>query len=314
MGFYEEIRKKADSRSLDLSVKPEIGLDRLMPRIEKELRELRNRHDVETMEALARSVQETDDPVLRQEYYDRVGNFPIGLCDAITDSILSFSVDPKNDLWLGKLKKAGVVIKQVYGISGGRFFQNALQIGHYYVDVANDTCDKTKEPVVVIPAAEADFENLASYQRFLEVAEDYWGFEVFPNHIFPRLAFTFPYIFVNDEGAMGFQTSHTPHVVANDVVADYAEAKQFLFDSPYSRKALSTAQIETITRSIDKGIKRGCKFNRSIAHVIKATFGPARGPREFLDLFTQMCMERDYKGKEEWDRDTFNASRYILQD
>ena len=40
MGFYEEIRKKADSRSLDLSVKPEIGLDRLMPRIEKELREL----------------------------------------------------------------------------------------------------------------------------------------------------------------------------------------------------------------------------------------------------------------------------------
>jgi hypothetical protein len=37
-----------------------------------------------------------------------------------------------------------VVLKKVFVLLKGRYFQNALQLGNLYVDVANDTVDTAK--------------------------------------------------------------------------------------------------------------------------------------------------------------------------
>ena len=41
------------------------------------------------------------------------------------------------------------MIKQLFGSYDNKYFQTAMQIGAYYVDVSNDTVDINKEKVIV---------------------------------------------------------------------------------------------------------------------------------------------------------------------
>ena len=88
--------------------------------------------------------------------------------------------------------EAGGHVGRVWGILRDRYFQNAMQFGSHYFDVANDTVDVTKPKIEHMPMAESGFRNVDSLADFIRVGEPYWGSRFFPNLHFPRLAITHP--------------------------------------------------------------------------------------------------------------------------
>lgn len=85
-------------------------------------------------------------------------------------------------------RRAGGMLRQVWGDLRGEFFQNAFQLGSLYLDVSNDTVTPSKPKVEILPFAEARFVAVRDYQHFSQVARRYWKVEVYPNHILPELA------------------------------------------------------------------------------------------------------------------------------
>ncbi len=70
----------------------------------------------------------------------------------------------------------------------GVYFQNAIQQGDLWCDLANDTVDITRPAAEFLPMAEARFEELESFEHFTRVVACYWGMEVYPTHCLPAIA------------------------------------------------------------------------------------------------------------------------------
>ena len=88
----------------------------------------------------------------------------------------------------------------VWGVLRGQYFQNALQFGGLYVDVANDTVTVTKPKVEILPMERSGFEAVRGPEHFAEVSRTYWDLEIYANHALPALAPILPMIGVQ-EGA-----------------------------------------------------------------------------------------------------------------
>jgi hypothetical protein len=91
---------------------------------------------------------------------------------------------------------AGGLLRLVWGALRGQYFQNAMQLGSLYVDVANDTVFNDKPPVEILPFKHCGLVAIRDFLHFAEIARHYWGGELFPNHVFPQLAPYFPWIAV----------------------------------------------------------------------------------------------------------------------
>lgn len=105
--------------------------------------------------------------------------------------------------------KAGGMIKRIWGALRGGYFQNAVQVGTYYLDVANDTVDPKKIKVEMLPIAQSNFNNLGSFFEFAGVARHYWKSLIIPNRYFPNLAPFFPAILFDKDGSIRFESRNT---------------------------------------------------------------------------------------------------------
>ena len=101
---------------------------------------------------------------------------------------------------LRAFQRAGGTLRLVWGDLRGQYFQNAFQIGTLYVDVANDTVTPTKPKVEILPFDQAQFIPIRDFQHFSQIARAYWGDEIYPNHVLPRLAPHCPLIHVTGKG------------------------------------------------------------------------------------------------------------------
>ncbi|MFC0169697.1 DUF6447 family protein [Pseudoduganella danionis] len=99
-------------------------------------------------------------------------------------------------------RRAGGVLRQVWGDLRGEFFQNAFQLGSLYVDVSNDTVTPTKPKVEILPFQDANFTPIRDFQHFIRIAERYWKVEVFPNYLLPEIAPYCPLIYRRGDGAL----------------------------------------------------------------------------------------------------------------
>ncbi|WP_067102641.1 hypothetical protein [Marinomonas atlantica] len=86
---------------------------------------------------------------------------------------------------------AGGEFRQVWGDLRGEYFQNAFLLGSWYVDVANDTVDRNKPSVEVLPFAESGLRPIQNFAHFAVIAKRYWGAASLPNIVYPELA---PYV------------------------------------------------------------------------------------------------------------------------
>lgn len=98
--------------------------------------------------------------------------------------------------------RAGGGVNRVWGALRGEYFQNAIQAGAYYIDVANDTVDTAKDKVEILPLSESGFRSIESFHEFADVAETYWKCRIIPNTFFPNLAPFVPMVVFFDSGAV----------------------------------------------------------------------------------------------------------------
>lgn len=113
--------------------------------------------------------------------------------------IFSPALSPAEQQGLDALREffaAGGVLRLVWGALREQYFQNAMQLGSLYVDVANDTVVREKPPVEILPFQDCGLLAIRDFFHFAEIARRYWGGELYPNHLFPHLAPWFPWISV----------------------------------------------------------------------------------------------------------------------
>lgn len=149
------------------------------------------------------------DPELAGRYPTFAGKpYPLGRCLEIRDAVFAALQDRVNaprsgmDTTIAGFLRAGGGARRIWGVLRDTYFQNAIQLGSWYVDVANDTVVPTKPPVEVLPIEAAGMVAIRDYAHFAAIAEKYWHVQVYRNAVFPRLAAIFPLICVNAEGAV----------------------------------------------------------------------------------------------------------------
>ncbi len=126
--------------------------------------------------------------------------FPKGYCREITDAVLGrlerrIAVPDGPALAaLAAFRAEGGPIVPIWGALRERYFQNALQFGDLYVDVANDTVDVTKPKVEILPLDRSGLQTVSDIAHFARIARLYWGGEVWANTLFPRLAPVLPIV------------------------------------------------------------------------------------------------------------------------
>lgn len=160
-----------------------------------------------------RARNEADQELLVRQPFKSGKAYPLGQCLEIArrvfgivegwlcspSPLFSPALSPAEQQGLEALREffaAGGLLRLVWGALRGQYFQNAMQLGSLYVDVANDTVYREKPPVEILPFQDCGLLAIRDFFHFADIARLYWGGELFPNHLFPHLAPWFPWISV----------------------------------------------------------------------------------------------------------------------
>lgn len=148
----------------------------------------------EVERALTRIRRDVDGEVAREPWVGKAA-YPVGYCAVIRDRVLARLV---TEPVVRRLLQAGAAIGPVFVILKGHYFQNAIQFGNLYIDVANDSVDPAKPWLEWMDVREVPFENLTELESLVRVAEDYHRCQVFPNLFFPLLAPVVPLLAIRE--------------------------------------------------------------------------------------------------------------------
>ena len=134
----------------------------------------------------------------------------------------------------------GGVFRKIWGdLTYGPYFQSAMQLGSYYVDVSNDTVVISKPKLDIKYLKDASLRNVDGFQHYYDVAQSYFKWDVYPNIYLPELKYLYPAVAVHQNtGALLLCGVAKPLFYKNLNTAG-ALAEQFLSNSPYSAKRLS---------------------------------------------------------------------------
>jgi hypothetical protein len=186
------------ARSQDLRMQPDqdAGTRRLlanMPAIEERLRFHRAAVDeffFARRDAARGTVSETAGEAT-------LAGYPLGFCHTIRDHVLERLLADES---FRALIGPGVVLKKIFVLLKGIYFQNALQLGNLYVDVANDTVFIDKPKIEWLPVADVVFENADSWSSVAAVGRHYYEVELYPNFLFPLAFPSAPYFAIRSTG------------------------------------------------------------------------------------------------------------------
>ncbi|KQW87501.1 hypothetical protein ASC94_29485 [Massilia sp. Root418] len=128
-------------------------------------------------------------------------------------------------------RKAGGQFRRMWGDLRGEFFQNAFQLGTFYLDVSNDTVTPSKPKVELLPFDEARFVPIADFRHFARIATGYWQHAIYPNHLLPELAPYCPLIHVAANG-QAIVAEGTDYMVAMAQAGRFEPSEDVLRDAP----------------------------------------------------------------------------------
>ncbi len=171
---------------------------------------------------------------LNPQEQEHLTGYPKGYCLEITRRLL---LELNKEVALGDLKsmallqgflRQGGTIKRIWGGLRGIYFQNAIQAGSYYVDVANDTVDVTKPQIEILPIDDVDYQQFDNFFDYRKVAEIYWKCRMLPNSFFPNLAPFFPILTFHPDGRIQLESNST-FMFPMNLSRQCAPAHEFLF-------------------------------------------------------------------------------------
>jgi hypothetical protein len=134
----------------------------------------------------------------------------------------------------------GGAVRMVWGALRGRYFQNAIQLGSLYVDVANDTVDVLKPKVEIMPMQDSGFVLIRDAAHFAEIAEPYWSIRIYANTALPSLAPLFPMVSVHGSGEIRLE-SRTDYMMQLFGSDGFQRSERWLTEGALLPQALSRA-------------------------------------------------------------------------
>ncbi len=201
-------------------------------------------------------------------------------------------------------RKAGGILRPVWGDLRGEFFQNAFQLGSLYLDVSNDTVTRTKPKVEILPFEQARLTPIADYRHFTRLAARYWRHRAYPNHVLPELAPYCPLIHVTPDGQVCIMDS-SEYMVGMTQARRFTPSEDVLSDEPmpvelfrYVAQALAGSPW-TVARSPEEGrvqALRACREYRrkrwytALHHGLK----PLKTTQEINSGLQQLARVRPY--------------------
>jgi hypothetical protein len=130
----------------------------------------------------------------------RPDGYPIGFCAVIRDRIYDGLL---REPAICDLVAQGLGLRPVFMILKDRYFQNAIQFGNLYIDVANDSVDPTKPWLEWMHVREVPYENVGDLATLARVAASYYRCRVYANTFFPLAAPLVPLLAVHEDGRLG---------------------------------------------------------------------------------------------------------------
>jgi hypothetical protein len=139
--------------------------------------------------------------------------YPYGYCREITIDVmdrLAAAVQvprSRGARAINAYLRSGGEIRRVWGALRDRYFQNAIQFGSLYVDVSNDTVDRFKPKIEILPMRDCGLAAIEDAWHFARIAETYWGMRAYANHAMPSLAPVMPIIGLLPGGRVHLESS-----------------------------------------------------------------------------------------------------------
>jgi hypothetical protein len=138
-------------------------------------------------------------------------HYPIGLCFPIThvgyDYLQLKSIHTPEWRFLLEFVNSGGVFKPLWGQISGIFYQTAIQLGSYYIDIANDTVDLNKPKVQISLMKDSEFKNINDLTEYAQINKVYCNYTLIPNFLYPNISLSFPFFKVNKNNHVHFQQS-----------------------------------------------------------------------------------------------------------
>jgi hypothetical protein len=141
--------------------------------------------------------------VLQDLPNEKLHDYPVGECMTITGIVYRlFNQDTlvKDRKGFSKLRdfiSSGGDFHMIWGGIRGVFFQTSFQVGSHYIDVANDTVDRTKKKVIHSSLAESGFRSILSYADYIPIRTGYHEVSLYLNNCFPELLPYYPLLAVS---------------------------------------------------------------------------------------------------------------------
>ncbi len=251
--FLEECSKKyntepVDEEQLDLTGRilvPALG------EIERELGDLRKSFDARILYTLEDSASDharfARDPLyakhVNNPFIRSPSKYPVGYCMDITNGVwddVSLQLKKPNTPGMSALKtfvSNGGILKKIAGIQHKKYFQNGMQAGSLWVDVANNTVDKDYPPINICGLSDSGFENVDDIASYSDVVESYWGDSVYPNRVFPSIAHLFPVVRILQSGMLRVE-DFNDSIFATNILSGFQLAEDFIFKSRFAGRRL----------------------------------------------------------------------------
>jgi hypothetical protein len=223
--------------------------------------------------------------------------YPYGQCFAITIEVMTIlqNVLSKKVIFeeqkantglkvLFEFLKAGGKIDRIWGDLRGEYFQNALRVGQYYVDVSNDTVDSQKCPIEILPFEASGITPIRDFNHFAELGECYWKRRFFANTLFPALAPYFPLLSLSQNGVIKIE--------GNDYTIALSETNQF---SPTLEVMKNFSELpKSYKKELFKHLKNSDEFSESdgSTHSVKNIQSVANAPPEYQLKFKEEAIKQ----------------------
>ncbi|NMH63772.1 hypothetical protein HC757_01040 [Shewanella sp. SHSM-M6] len=133
--------------------------------------------------------------------------YPLGRCKEIRDGVyreLLAQIAAPEWPGLALIKQSldrGAVLKKAWGSLRDEYFQSAMLLDLWYIDVANDTVHPHKPKVEILPLAGSGFAAITSFGQFVKIARAYWEVDIYRNEVCPALAPLLPLLCVGKNNA-----------------------------------------------------------------------------------------------------------------
>lgn len=189
--------------------------------------------------------------------HPRIANYPTGFCLEISIGVLQLlnqaitsSATPVMRA-LNNFIANGGRVKRIWGNLRHQYFQNAMQWGSLYVDVANDSVDRKKPKIEILPFAEANLHPINDYDSYAALAETYWKGKIYPNRYCPHLAPMFPLLLMYPNGKWQLHSCYQT-MLFQSLVSDFELAEHAIFSGNYASRRIAEAELKLLQKQFER--------------------------------------------------------------